>query len=1384
MHNNIMAAGSRDRPLMLATGGYLQCGDHGSYDTLIQDQMPEWLRFVTIVKQQHKLDEVSYHKLFDILMQYKKEDNEHHAERLARNAKPLALVATAQANQDPYYQTSKSQKSYAPLSKPSIPTRSHTTNRYKGKEIAKPITPPYESASEEDSDPEQAQKDKDMQKNLALIAKYFKSIYKPTNKNLRTSSKSRNKNVDTTLRYKNDNQSGQFRNQRTMDVVGAREIKPKRIKDSAYHKEKMLRCKQAKKGVPLQAKQYDWLADIDEETDEQELEAHYSYMAKIQETEFKKNKAFNDRTVDYDKLKRQLNETLGQLAQKDIEIKEDLKLKAYQISVVKEKHDELIKQSLVTKSHYEGLVKQKQRNVDNAWVKHTKDQFCALTAQDMDILIKTCLMPLSLKTQNDSFIFVHELKQEMHADLKYVESLEKEINKLEYDKAEFSNMYDMILQECVSNEVTCTYLLSLSNLDALAELQCLYLHKVKECDCLAQKLSKQTESVSKEVPTELLRRFAKLEKHSISLEIALQKSFELMLLMTSKIYSKGLLLLTLISQTKFSLSGFGSYPILLTPYSSLRDKDLQESKDPQVMRIEQYFLMTDYSLCEVILNGDSHIPTRVIDGVVQPVAPTTAEQRLARKNELKARGTLLMALLDKHQLKFNIHKDAKTLIEAIEKRFSRNKETKKVQKTLLKKQYENFTGLSFKNQDQIHDRLQKLISQLEILRESLSQEDINLKFLRSLPTEWRTHTLIWRNKTDLEDQSLDDLFNSFKIYEAKVPVSALPNVDTLSDAVIYSFFTSQSNSPQLDNDDLKQEGIWELMKLLQLGLICKRLSATTTIGKGTLQESAAMTKAKEELTNYALMAFRSSSSSSSDNEVPIRRRVSCYFSSLYRNIYAPKLNLVFHDAPTMNETVPTAFNVELSTTKPNQDLSQSNRPSAPLIEDWVSDSDDKSEGEPMTAQKEPSFVQTTRRNRKACFVCKSLTYLIKDCDCYEKKMVQTPTRNHAQRGNNQHYARMTHPNPHRHVVPTAVLTRPTKTIGTKPHSPLRKTINHRPSPPASNFPPKVTTVKAPKVNVVKGKSTACFEEQRSYKKWMLKGEKITGKGKIRTGKLDFDDVYFVKEHKFNLFNASQMCDKKNSVLFTHTECIVLSSEFKPPDENQVLLRVPRENNMYNVDLKNIVPSGDLTCLFTKNRVLVTKPRNKTLYELLLGRTPSIGFMRPFACPVTILNTLDPLGKFDEKADEGFLVGYSISRNQPNPNAGIQEQFDAEKAGKENVQQYVFFPLWSSSSKDPQNTDDDATFEVKEPEFEGKKPESEVYVSPSSSAKTKKHNDKTKRESKGKSPVEFTPVPAVGKISTNSTNTFSAAGPFMTTVTKSSMKLLERTLHVTNVSSAG
>nr|GEV17126.1 ribonuclease H-like domain-containing protein [Tanacetum cinerariifolium] len=635
----------------------------------------------------------------------------------------------------------------------------------------------------------------------------------------------------------------------------------------------------------------------------------------------------------------------------------------------------------------------------------------------------------------------------------------------------------------------------------------------------------------------------------------------------------------------------------------------------------------------IILNEDSPTPTRVVKGVLQPVAPTTTEQKLSRKNELKAHGTLLMALPDKHQLKFNSHKDAKTLIKAIEKRFGGNTETKKVQKTLLQQQYENFTGSSSDSLDQIHDKLQKLVSQLKIHWVSLSQEDVNLKFLQSLPSEWKTHTLIWRNKADLEEQSLDDLFNSLKIYEAKVKHSSstgtttqnlafMPssNTDSTTESVsaAASFFAVYAKMPvsSLANvDSLSNVECYNCHRKGHFARECRSPKDSRRNGAAKPQ------RRKEEPANYALMAF-SSSSSSSDSE--------------HAETFIP--------AATHNPTSP----------KPTSN--------------------------------------GNRRNRKACFVCKSLDHLIKDYDYHEKQMVPPTARNHAYRGNHKHYAPMTHQNPQKHMVHAAVLTqfkpisitavrpvstdvpktsvtRPTqvKPIVTKPKSPIRRHITHSSSPNTSNSPPRVTAVKASVVSAAQGmhgkwkwrpkcqildhvsRTTSAsmtlkrfnyndaLGRSKSVMAWVPKknltilflvqgnpqhalkdkgvidsgcsrhmtgnmsylsdfkelnggyvafggnpkGGKISRKGKIITGKFDFDDVYFVKELKFNLFSVSQMCDKKNSVLFTDTKCLVLSPNFKLPDASQVLLRVPRENNMYNVNLKNIVPSGDLTCLFAK-----------------------------------------------------------------------------------------------------------------------------------------------------------------------------------------------------------
>nr|GEU91909.1 ribonuclease H-like domain-containing protein [Tanacetum cinerariifolium] len=592
---------------------------------------------------------------------------------------------------------------------------------------------------------------------------------------------------------------------------------------------------------------------------------------------------------------------------------------------------------------------------------------------------------------------------------------------------------------------------------------------------------------------------------------------------------------------------------------------------------------------------------------------------------------------------------------------------------------------------------------------------------------------------------------------AKIPISALPNVDTLSNDVIYSFFASQSNSPQLDNDDLKQidEGILEQMDLLQWGLICQRWSATTAIGNDTLQESA------DHLRTQGGMF-----SSESDISMPASPKYDRYQSREgyhavpppYNGTFMPpKPDLVCHDAPNVNETVHTAFNVELSPTKPDKDLSH--RPSAPIIEDWVFDSEDEYEADP--SQNDPSFVQTTKQ--EPCTKGKSSTLCQNDTSKSSK-----------------------------HVVPTPVLTK-SKLVPLTAARPVTIAI---PQPHVTRSRPAKTV--APKVNVVKGVQenwgnphhalkdkevidSGCSRHMTGNMSYLtdfeeinggyvafggdLKGGKISGKGKIRTGKLDFDDVYFAKELKFNLFSVSQMCDKKNNVLFIDTECIVMFPEFKMPNENQVLLRVPRENNIRdnetefkNQDLNQFCGMKGIKREFSIPRTPqqngIAERKNRTLIEA--ARTMLADSLLPihFGLRQLILLVMSKI----RKADEGFLVGYYVSskafrvfnsrtriiqetlhinflENKPNV-VGVQKQFDAEKTGEDNVQKYVLFPLWSSGFKDPQNTNKDATFEVKEPEFEVEKPESEVHVSPSSSAQTKKHDDKTKREAKGKSHVEL------------------------------------------------
>nr|GEW65342.1 hypothetical protein [Tanacetum cinerariifolium] len=346
-----------------------------------------------------------------------------------------------------------------------------------GKEIAKPITPPSETTSKEDIDPEQAQRDKDIQKNLALIAKYFKKIYKPTNNNLQTSSNSRNKNVDTTPREKVGSPVVQQFGIRCFNCkefgdFAKESRKPKRVKDSTYQKEKMLLCKQAEQDVPLQAEQYDRLADTDEEVDEQELEAHYNYMAKIKEVPTA-DTCTDSKPVEQDAIQNEQNDDERvALANLKLDVDENKKIQKQ----LKKANTTLAQDIKECKTILAETSKSLGSLLVFEIVSWLHFRPCRLSLRSIRPLMTVPLTMTNLN--NDSFKFVHELKQEMLADLKYVEFIEKEIDELESDKAEFSNMYDVILQKCVSNDVKCSYLMSLSDLDVLDELQCLYLHKI------------------------------------------------------------------------------------------------------------------------------------------------------------------------------------------------------------------------------------------------------------------------------------------------------------------------------------------------------------------------------------------------------------------------------------------------------------------------------------------------------------------------------------------------------------------------------------------------------------------------------------------------------------------------------------------------------------------------------------------------------------------------------------------------------------------------------------------------------------------------------------------------------------------------------------------
>ncbi|GJS34450.1 hypothetical protein Tco_0532832 [Tanacetum coccineum] len=224
-------------------------------------------------------------------------------------------------------------------------------------------------------------------------------------------------------------------------------------------------------------------------------------------------------------------------------------------------------------------------------------------------------------------------------------------------------------------------------------------------------------------------------------------------------------------------------------------------------------------------NGNAPIVTKTVDGKETVIPPTSVEEKAQRRAELKARSTLLMALPNEHQLKFNSYKDAKTLMQAIENRFGGNTATKKTQKNLLKQQYENFAASSTEVIEQTYERLQKLISQLEGYEiETLSLDGLfnNLKAYESEVKGIFSSTTNSHNVAFLSSSSTNSATRAVNIAQGINTASTQSaadistTIENLSDAVIYSFFASQPSIPQLDNKDVQQINHDALRKKMDL----------------------------------------------------------------------------------------------------------------------------------------------------------------------------------------------------------------------------------------------------------------------------------------------------------------------------------------------------------------------------------------------------------------------------------------------------------------------------------------------------------------------------------------------------------------------------------------
>ncbi|GJT61129.1 ribonuclease H-like domain-containing protein [Tanacetum coccineum] len=643
------------------------------------------------------------------------------------------------------------------------------------------------------------------------------------------------------------------------------------------------------------------------------------------------------------------------------------------------------------------------------------------------------------------------------------------------------------------------------------------------------------------------------------------------------------------------------------------------------MRMELYLTHTDYALWEVIVNGNAAASVvSASAGAEGPIPPKTAEQKLARKNELKAKSTLLLAIPDEHLLKFHGIKDAKTLWEAIKTRFGGNKESKKMQKTILKQQYENFAASRSEGLDKTYD---SQINENEL-------HDIHMN--KSEVLESASDSSV--NESEEDNNQVNDMYKAGEGYHAVPPPytgNFMPPRPDLSFA-------------RLDDSIFKSTVSKTITSVHE-----SETSASKTNKESMEKPKTVRPSFEQNKPSYAKINFVKSDENT---------RKSIIEQHTYRqaeNLRKSQRSRV--DKRNWNGMMTQKLGDGFEFKKKacyvcgslNHLIKDCNFYENKMVGKYVLNNEGKATGQrevrPVwnNAQRANHQNKLTHPHPRRNFVP---SVVITNSG---KVPVNTAKQSFPRAAVSNSTARYVNTAASKPTVNDA---KPSSNVFHKSHSSVKRTFNQRKTPKNSDLKEKVNTAKVnnvttagPKavVSAVQGheanavKSSACWiwrptgnvidhisKDSRSYmlkrfdygnpqyalqdqgifdsgcsrhmtgNKFYLsdyhdinggfvafggssKGGKITRKGKIRTGILDFEDVYFVKELKFNLFSVSQMCEKKNSVLFTETECLVLSPDFKLLDESQVLLKIPRQNNMYSFDLKNVVPSGGLSCLFAK-----------------------------------------------------------------------------------------------------------------------------------------------------------------------------------------------------------